>query len=160
MKHIIFTICSVACFSILAGCASTAKFNSKLTRNSTSAELATIEVCRTSGWLGGAFTAGIQDSVTPLGELAPGGCLTWHREPGYVAIVNTLQSVEPMHVIIFKAEAGKKYSLASRTRGGWGFYTEPDDFPKELIVYEREAESKIKYLDDSWKAELAKLNKK
>ena len=144
---------------MVTGCASTMKFNNNLTKATSSPNAATIKVSRSSSWAAGAPVFGIQDGTTKIGELGPGGELTWYREPGYVAIITSLGSYSPSHVIIFPVEAGKTYELSTHMHFGRLMSSAPDNFSKNIIVYEKMAESEDTPLNNSWADELAKLNK-
>jgi hypothetical protein len=97
---------------------------------------ATITVKRSGSILGGASTAGIQDGSTRIGILGPGGQLTWHRDPGYVALVTLSECVSPSHVLIFHAEADKTYTVNLEFVTGGGHRFVPEGFAKDIIVGE------------------------
>lgn len=141
------------------GCTGTAKFDNSFTQNQASLDKATIKVIRSGSWVGGAVPAGVQDGTTKIGVLGPGGELKWYRDPGYVAVIASRAGNEPTHVVIFLAEAGKTYSLATEIHYAGRFTLEPKNFPKELIVYELKSESADIPLPDVWKIELSKLSK-
>ena len=150
----------VSAVFLVSGCANTMKFNNNLTKATSSPNTATIKVSRSSSWLAGAHVFGIQDGTTKIGELGPGGELTWYREPGYVAIITSFGSYTPTHVIIFPVEASKKYELSTHQHLGRRMSSAPDNFSKDIIVYERMEESGDTPLNNSWIEELAKLNAK
>jgi len=134
-----------------SACAGTTKIDNGLTRKLPSSDRATITVKRSGSWVGGAVPAVIQDGTTKIGNLGPSGELTWSREPGYIALVTS-----GLHVLIFPVEEGKSYVLSTRLIGGWGFYCEPKNFDREMIVYESKAESQREGLSDDWKREHCK----
>ena len=142
------------------GCAGTMKFNNSLTQNQASPDKATITVIRPNSSIGGAIPAGIQDGIINIGTLGSGGELTWHREPGYVAVIASSALNRPTHVVIFNAEAGKTYSLTTKIYWGAYFTIEPANFSKDLIVYELKSESPDRPIPDVWKIELSRLSAK
>ena len=140
------------------GCASTVKYNNSLTKNAISQNNATIKVSRSSSYIGGAIACGISDGTTKIGELGPGGELVWSRPPGYIALITGRYSFSPTHVIIFPVKAGKTYELSTSVIWGARFSSAPDNFSKDIIVYEMLAESSSDEIPDTWKSELKKLD--
>jgi hypothetical protein len=145
--------------SFLSACCSTAKFNNTLTRNELTPQNAIIKVNRSSTWVGGAIPIGIQDALTNIGELGPGGELTWSRSPGYLALVTSIASINTTHVIIFFAEAGKTYSFEMEMFAGGRSKLHPINVSKDKIVYEFFSESyKEPIPDELWKTKFEKLS--
>lgn len=143
---------------MVSGCTSTMKFNNNLTKSVPSPHTASIKVSRSSSWLAGAHVIGIQDSTIKIGELGPGGELSWNREAGYVAIITSFGSYTPTHVLIFPVEAGKSYELKTEIHSGVRCSSNPVNFPQNSVVFEKLVESRDTPLNDSWKTELARLN--
>jgi len=157
MKQFMSIYLAVVVMTIL-GCAGTVKYDNAFTQANASSNSVKIKVRRSGSWVGGIRTAGIQDGTTKIGLLGPSGELAWSRKPGYVAIITSEQGIVPKHVIIFPVEAGKTYSLVAKLIGGWGFYSKPENFGKELIAYEEKEESEKFGLSDYWKEKLASLS--
>lgn len=164
---------------ILSGCQGTAtvKFNSSLTRDSNCTGKATISINRELKHRNYGVSAIINDSDIIIGEIGPGGNLSWCRPPGYIALLSSPTIPvsrhhlsywsKPTHLIIFPVEAGKTYSLSTDFQTNLGSIfalVEPDNFPKDTIKYEAFAE-KARFStegyapisDTVWKEELNKL---
>lgn len=129
--------CLLLAATLLIGCATAATVCPLSPRALTNSPgSATITVKRSGGMLGGASTAGIQDGSTRIGILGPGGQLTWHRDPGYVALVTLSECVSPTHVLIFRAEAGKTYTVGLEFVTGGGHRFTSESFGRDVIVGE------------------------
>jgi hypothetical protein len=148
---------------IISGCgASSVRYKSDLTSSLTSSEKATIRLSRPSGFAAKFVATDVNDGMTKIGLLGPGDELVWTREPGYVAINIGIQG-NTTHAIIFPVEAGKTYSMITNFHMPSWFWIEPDNFRKEIIVYDLKAdgtEGANGIFDGFWKLELKRLSAK
>jgi hypothetical protein len=106
---------------------------------------ATITIIR-AATKGFAVPTYIEDGSTPIAALGDGGKVTWRREPGYAALVTS-----SMAAMIFPVEAGKTYTLEVKFNGFWGWYLEPLDFKKNLIIGEWRTSDRYFGLTNAWK---------
>jgi hypothetical protein len=160
MKGIYAVILFVS-LSCLAGCVSTKNIQSEYSLNQQFLPTkATIKV-RRSGISGGAVGAVIQDGVAKIGSLGVWGDLAWSHDPGNIAVVAGNEHVGPTHVLVFPVEAGKTYKLKTVIHWGGRFSLEPENFPNELVVYEKAADSGYSNISDELSMALDKyINKK
>lgn len=144
----------------LSGCAGTSEIASVSTEHQVPSALATITVRRPCGFFAGGVPIFVEDETGEVGRPGPCGQITWGREPGYVALIALNPANTPMHVLIFPVVAGKTYTLVEKIQAGGYCHLEPQNFGRELIVFEEEGKpnfwGKVQ-VPKRWESELKKL---